>query len=108
MSLEFRSVHSGPCPWILQHHWHLHKRKDREFTHTGLREDEHVEGEVEMPPKQRGLQKLKEPRMDPPLEDQRQQSSAGLDFKFLTFRTVRKYNSVVLSLPTCANLLQLP
>ena len=103
-----QSVHSGPRPLLLQHHWRLYRRKDREFTHTGLREDEHVEGEAEMPPKQRGLQKLKEPRMDPALEDQRQQSSADLDFKFLPSRTVRKYNSVVLSLQTCANLLQFP
>lgn len=85
----------------------MRERTER-FTHTGLREDEHVEVEAEMHQKQRGLQKLKEARMAPPLEAQRQQSSADLDFKFLTSRTVRKYNSVVLSLQTCANLLQLP
>ena len=84
------------------------RERTEKFTHTRLREDEHVEVEAEMHQKQRGLQKLKEARMDSPLETQRQKSSADLDFKFLTSRTVRKYNSVVLSLQTCANLLQLP
>ena len=68
------------------------RERTQRFTHTELREEEHMKTEMELSGgyKARGLQKLKEARTDPLGASQAAQPYWHLDFRLLTSRTVRE------------------
>ena len=68
------------------------RERTQRFTHTELREDEHMKTEMDFSKgyKTRGLQKLKEARTDPLGASQAAQHCWHLGFRLLTARTVRE------------------
>ena len=85
------------------------REKTQRFTHTELREDEHMKTVgVKRGLKTRGLQKLKEARTDPLGASQAAQRCWHLDFRLLTSRTVREEISLVLNHQAHGNLMQQP